>query len=411
MYYHVDMWREFDGVLIVRSANLDWVLVRDRVLPAYRRGGSLTLDGSTVETSEVGRVRMLETEDTVNPASPYDDDYLRELGWTYSTEERDITNQWITGPPGQETSDGEEPIVTLKQDQDVHPATDVRDVFVVHGRNSRARNAMFDFLRALGLNPLEWSELVTATGQGSPYIGDILDAAFSRAHAVVVLMTPDDEVRLREQFRSDNEPEEAELKGQARPNVLFEAGMAFGRYAHRTILVEIGQLRPFSDVVGRHTIRFDNSSERRNELAQRLKNAGCPVNTERIDWLSAGNFSAAIELANAVDADQTGVSLTPSGVSPESVEPIISSDAASMLLAASVSPGGRLFKVSLMAGTMMQAGAESFGELGNSRSEARWKSALDELLTHRLMRYEAGESYEVTHDGFAFADSLRAKQS
>lgn len=170
MYYHVDMWRHFDGTLIVRSPNLDWELVRDRVLPAYRRGGSLTLDGRTVETSVVGVIRILETDEKVNPGTPYDDDYLRDLGWTYSTEERDITNQWITGPPGQETIDSEEPIVTLNQEQDVHPATDAREVFVVHGRNGAARDAMFTFLRALELHPLEWSELVNTTGQGSPYI-------------------------------------------------------------------------------------------------------------------------------------------------------------------------------------------------------------------------------------------------
>ena len=390
MYYHVDIWREFDGDLIVRSANLDWALVRDRVLPAYRRGSPLTLDGSTVETSNVGRIRILETEDKVNPSAPYDDDYLRAIGCTYSIEERDITNDWIAGPPGQETASNQEPLVAINREQDVHPAADVRDVFVVHGRNNSARKAMFDFLRALGLHPLEWSELVTTTGQGSPYIGDILDVAFSRAHAVVVLMTPDDDVRLRQQFRNDNEPEEAELIGQARPNVLFEAGRAFGRHAQRTILVEMGELRPFSDVIGRHVVRFDGSAERRHDLAQRLRGAGCPVNTDGNDWLNAGDFAAAIELATAMDTNQTGGSMASSGLPPESVEPTISSDAAAMLLAASASPSGRLLKVSLLGGTIIQAGAESFGELGNPRSEARWKSALDELLTRRLMRYEAG---------------------
>ena len=34
---------------------------------------------------------------------------------------------------------------------------------VVHGRNLAARDAMFAFLRAIGLEPLEWSVLVSAT--------------------------------------------------------------------------------------------------------------------------------------------------------------------------------------------------------------------------------------------------------
>ena len=77
-----------------------------------------------------------------------------------------------------------------------------------------------------------------------PYIGAILDASFSRAHAVVVLLTPDDEAILRPQFRSDSDPpQEVEPSGKARPNVLFEAGMAMGRNHERTILVELVPVR------------------------------------------------------------------------------------------------------------------------------------------------------------------------
>lgn len=82
---------------------------------------------------------------------------------------------------------------------------------------------------------------MAATGKGSPYIGEILDEAFSKAQAVVVLMTPDDEGYLRQVFRSPGDPpHETKLTPQARLNVLFEAGMAMGRSPERTILVELG---------------------------------------------------------------------------------------------------------------------------------------------------------------------------
>ncbi len=64
---------------------------------------------------------------------------------------------------------------------------DRRRVFVIHGRNERARRGLFEFLRAIGLDPIEWSEAGRMTGKGSPYIGEILDAAFGNAQAVVVL--------------------------------------------------------------------------------------------------------------------------------------------------------------------------------------------------------------------------------
>lgn len=175
------------------------------------------------------------------------------------------------------------------------PEQNTNVVFVVHGRNEQARRAMFYFLRAIGLRPLEWSEAIQSTGKATPYIGEILDAAFCTAHAVVVLMTPDDEACLRESFRkSDDPPYETEPSGQARPNVLFEAGMAMGRNRAQTILVELGILRPFSDIDGLHVLRLDNTPQKCQELAQRLKDAGCPVNLEGTDWLSAGDFEAVV---------------------------------------------------------------------------------------------------------------------
>jgi hypothetical protein len=85
--------------------------------------------------------------------------------------------------------------------------SDRRAVMVVHGRNEDARRAMFDFLRALKLKPLEWSTLISGTGKAAPYVGEVLEHAFERAAGVVVLFTPDDHARLREAFRGANEPD------------------------------------------------------------------------------------------------------------------------------------------------------------------------------------------------------------
>lgn len=169
---------------------------------------------------------------------------------------------------------------------------DPRTVFVVHRRNNVAREAMFTFLRAIGLRPLEWSEIVQATGKASPYIGEVLEKGFSIAQAVVVLMTPDDEARLREPYRGPNEPShETDLTPQPRPNVLLEGGMALGLFPERTVIVEMGQLRPVSDIGGRHLVRMNDTAERRHELAQRLQTAGCEVNMAGTDWYRAGDFA------------------------------------------------------------------------------------------------------------------------
>ncbi len=90
---------------------------------------------------------------------------------------------------------------------------------------------MFSFLRALGLQPIEWSEALKLTGKATPYIGEAIESAFKKAQAVIVLLSPDDEVRLSSELWKANEAiNEKEILLQARPNVLFEAGigMAFG---------------------------------------------------------------------------------------------------------------------------------------------------------------------------------------
>jgi len=150
---------------------------------------------------------------------------------------------------------------------------------------------MFTFLRSIGLEPIEWSQAVQLTKKASPYIGEILDAALAEAQAIVVVMTPDDEARLLPPFWTKGEPEyEKEFRAQPRPNVLFEAGLALGRARDRTVLIEVGTIKPFSDIGGMHTVRLDDRTQRRQDLANRLQAAGCAVNLSGTDWHTSGNF-------------------------------------------------------------------------------------------------------------------------
>lgn len=190
------------------------------------------------------------------------------------------------------------------------------NVFVVHGRNQLLATGMFAFLRSIGLRPMEWSQAIGLTGKPMPYVRDILHAAFTNAAAVVVLMTPDDIASLRDECaRVDDPPHEINETGQARPNVLFEAGMAMGYAPDRTIIVEVGELRPFTDISGFHVVRMDGSSQRRQELANRLGLCGCDVDLTGTDWHSTGDLRT--ELATA---PQPGSRPKPGG-KPASTQP------------------------------------------------------------------------------------------
>lgn len=90
--------------------------------------------------------------------------------------------------------------------------------------------------------------------------------------------------------------------------------MAFGKYPDRTVLVELGRTRSFSDVVGRNVVRISDGVAQRQNLADRLRTAGCAVKTEdRIDWHTAGDFMGADEPPDlgSANAGQEGVLSSP----------------------------------------------------------------------------------------------------
>jgi Predicted nucleotide-binding protein containing TIR-like domain len=139
-------------------------------------------------------------------------------------------------------------------------------------------------------------EAISLTRMGSPSNMTTIDRAFSNAYAAVIVFSGDDIARIGKRYLEPyDESYEREPTRQARPNVIFEAGMAFGRFPERTVVVSFGKTRPLTDIAGLNILYLSNSPESRNKLAGRLRNVGCQVNTTtRNDWLKSGDYGAAI---------------------------------------------------------------------------------------------------------------------
>ena len=414
MYYHViiNPYRvvEHRGTIV---PNLQREQLDERILQPYRQGRSITLGGATLPCSDVRQLRVLQTEDEVDneknlsrigmkgrPFSGYSEDQLEALFTMLSKIGQDVTDKLVTGAPGHQRQ--ADPVSTPEKG----PAADARDVFVVHGRNEAARRALFTFLRSIGLDPREWSEAVTATGKPGPYIREIVEAAFSTAQAIVVLFTPDDEARLVKSLRKADDPvHEKELTGQARPNVLFEAGMAMAGSQDRTVLVELGVLRPFSDIDGIHKVRLNDTTQRRQDLAKRLQNAGCPVNLNGEDWHTAGDFEAALKSVEGSPESADGPVDGPDIV----IDRQLSDEAEELLLeAVKDEEDGMLLINSTGGGFIIQTKSKLFNEQGDRRSTAKWEQAIAELRTQALIRNRGGlgRHFQVTQKGFEIADHL-----
>ena len=270
---------------LLEKSDLDEVTLERQILRPYHEGRDIFIEGRRVPATRIERITVLYGE----PASA-------QMGMEIEMEWEDVTDEVLhrdgnTLVPSQSVS------ATESGSSDI---ADRRSVFLVYGRWHDAVEAMRELLGSLDLKVIEWEQAVQTTGKASPYIGEILDAGFRMAHAAVVLMTPDDIAALHPGLQPANTQPEA-LAGQPRPNVIFEAGMAWQQFRTRTLLVEFGHLRGFSDLGGVHMVRLDGSPQTRRAIASRLKTIGCAVDDSGDRWLSAGSFPSDLPRPTAAD--------------------------------------------------------------------------------------------------------------
>ncbi len=269
-------------------------------------GGQPADEFETLTYSNAGALGILETPLMLGASAfTQQDRGIRRSNWIAS-ETRVLESiaqrlpEWF--PPGDTTSPVPSPAapdavaarsaararVQPNDGQDMAPTIDPRAVMVIYGHDIDANNALFDWLRRIGLKPLEFSQLVQATGTATPYTGDAVRKAFDVAQAVIAFFTPDERVRERWSLSERNHA----WRLQARPNVLIEAGMALVTHPDRTVLVLLGPQELPSDLAGRHYIRLDHNDARPlHDLATRLhKVAGCETDITGTSWLDPHLF-------------------------------------------------------------------------------------------------------------------------
>ena len=149
-------------------------------------------------------------------------------------------------------------------------------VFVVTGRNDALRLSIFNLLRALKLNPMEWMEVIENAEEPSPYISTAIKKSIDEAAAVIIIMAPEEEAKLIEELQTETNDDQ--LFKQPRPNVIFEAGLALGLKESKTIILQFGEMRIFSDILGKHILRYRGEEKEvnfKNDLVRKLRIAGC----------------------------------------------------------------------------------------------------------------------------------------
>lgn len=169
------------------------------------------------------------------------------------------------------------------QSQSPSPVSrDNKKVFVVHGRDTAPLHELEKFLSFVGLSVMTWTQARALTKKPQPTTYEIVRAGIEAAAAVIVIFSPDDDARLSPRFTTEGEEPEKPT-GQPRQNVILEAGMAFASAPDRTIFVSSARVREISDISGFNYVKLDGTWGSREDLINRLRDAGAPAQPKESD--------------------------------------------------------------------------------------------------------------------------------
>ncbi len=160
-------------------------------------------------------------------------------------------------------------------------------------------------MRKIGLRPVDSQNLFLG-GASDPY--QALRATINATCAILIVLTGDDEARLRQRWcylgnreqellrqrfyaPDDNEEDELCLSPQPCLNVLFESGVALATRPKKTILVKRRSLKISSIFADRPCVELGDIYNPRRILIDILQRFGCAVDLSSNEWLNVGDFS------------------------------------------------------------------------------------------------------------------------
>jgi hypothetical protein len=210
--------------------------IEEHIAAPRRQGRDIFVDGQVLTWDSIDEIHITETDEGSEQLLPKISARRRTGAlaapipdrWYVARDGRDVTEQFITGPPATALRSEASPATTF--------AANRKAVMVIYGHDHEANAALFDWLRTIGLQPREWNQLISASGAASPYIGQVLERALEQVQAVVAFFTPDEHVVAVAGSVEDRNT----WRLQARPNVLIEAGMALSTHPQRTVLAVLG---------------------------------------------------------------------------------------------------------------------------------------------------------------------------
>ena len=183
----------------------------------------------------------------------------------------------------QKPEEQKEPAAKQESSAESHPQRN--KVFIISGSSEKMKKALSNFLLSLGLQSVEWAEALSFTGNPDAEDAEVISKSLEICQAAIIILTNN-----KDTLSLPGDASDLTVLPRAELNALFAAGLAAGNNRHRTVVVGLGNTEPFRDLPGLHMTRLDNSIDKRKELMDRLKIAGCEVKTRGKAWHISGDF-------------------------------------------------------------------------------------------------------------------------
>ena len=276
-YYHLLIVTYEFGRRYYELDKIDLSEIKEEIVIPFLKGEPFMFDGHFFEKAEVERILIRESAYTSQM-------YADILDKAYPDALMSFTREDIVADEDKYTTDITRRIFKecKRQIQEAAPKSealapnkpkapmDKSKVFIVHGHDNAAKQAVARFVEKIGFEAIILHEQASS---GKTIIEKI--EANSNVGFAIVLYTPCDLGRSKE--------EEDQLKPRARQNVIFEHGYLIGKIGRKNVSALVkGDVETPNDISGVVYIKMDEADSWKYAVGKEMKACGYDVDLNKI---------------------------------------------------------------------------------------------------------------------------------
>jgi putative nucleotide-binding protein containing TIR-like domain len=267
-YYHVLIETKNPCEKYYQLDKTDLSEIKDEFIISYLKGEQFIFDGYVLDKTKIKRILIKESACTSTEYADYENERHSDLPFFISEEEiiedrkytTDITESIFKECKGflqKATSNPKAPM-------------DKSKVFIVHGHDNAAKEAVARFIEKIGLEAIILHEQASS---GNTIIEKI--EANSNVGFGIVLYTPCD--------LGASQEKKDELKPRARQNVVFEHGYLMAKIGRKNVCALLkGDIETPNDISGVVYIKMDEVDSWKYTVGKEMKACGYDIDLNKI---------------------------------------------------------------------------------------------------------------------------------